>query len=65
MDAVHRFDNDVPAVRRGWTDAAPEVAFAAQTIRATRPLAHYTSAPHRPQANGRAERVNRLLIEGA
>ena len=64
LDAVRRFDNDVPAVRRWWTDAALEFAFAAGRIRATRPLAHYKSAPHRPQANGRAERVNRLLIEG-
>ena len=64
MDAMHRFDDDVPVIRRWWTDAAPEFATAAGRIRSLRPLAHYKSAPYRPQANGRAERYNRLMIEG-
>ena len=64
MDASHSFDDDAPVVRRWWTDAAPEFAKAARTIRAQRPLAHYKSAPYPPQANGRAEHFNRLLVEG-
>ena len=34
LDASNSFDNDVPVVRRWWTDAAPESAKAARTIRA-------------------------------
>ena len=64
LDAVHRFDDDEPAIRRWWTDAAPEFAAAARTIRSTRPLAYYNSTLPRLQAIGRAERVNRLMIEG-
>ena len=65
MDASHSFDDDdAPVVRRWWADAAPQFAKAAQTIRTQRPLAHYKSAPYRPQANGRAENFNRLLVEG-
>lgn len=64
LDAMHQFDDDVPAVRRWWTDAALEFAFAARTIRSTRSLDHYKSAPYCPQANGRAERLNRMMIEG-
>ena len=64
VDAMHRFDDDDPVIRRWWTDAAPEFAAAAGRIRSLRPLAHYKSAPYRPQANGRAERYNRLMIEG-
>ena len=64
LDATHQFDDDIPAVRRCWTDAAPEFDSAVRTIRSSRPLAHYKSTPYRPQANGRAERVNRLMIEG-
>ena len=64
MDAMHRFDDDVPVIRCWWTDAAPEFATAAGRIRSLRPLGHYKSAPYRPQANGRAERYNRLMIEG-
>ena len=64
VDAAHSFDDDIPVVRRWWTDAAPEFAKAARTIRSIRPLAHYKSAPYRLQANGRAERFNRFLVEG-
>ena len=39
----------------------PEFANAAGRIRSLRPLAHYKKAT---QANGRAERYNRLMIEG-
>ena len=44
MDAMHRFDDDVPVIRRWWTDAAPEFGTAAGRIRSLRPLAHYKSA---------------------
>ena len=64
VDAMHRFDDDIPVIRRRWTDAAPEFISAAGRIRALRPLAHYMNALYRPQANGRAERFNRLMIEG-
>ena len=64
LDAVHRFDDANPTVRRWWIDSAPEFAAAARTVRTTRPLAHYCSTPYRRQANGRAERENRLAIEG-
>ena len=64
VDAMHRFDDDTPVIRRWWTDAASEFANAAGRIRSLRPLAHYKSDPYRPQANGRAERYNRLMIEG-
>ena len=65
MDASHSFDDDdAPVVRRWWADAAPQFAKAAQTIRTQRPLAHYKSAPYGPQANGRAENFNRVLVEG-
>lgn len=37
----------------------------AAIVRAQRPLVHYQSAPHRPQANGKAERSTPLIIEGA
>ena len=63
VDDMHSYDDDIPVVRRWWTDAAPEFAKAARIIRSLRPLAHYKSAPYRPQANGRAERFNRLLVE--
>ena len=63
-DAVHKFDDAQPEVRRWWTDAAPEFAAAARTIRSTRHLAHYRSTPYRPQAYGRAERKHRLAIQG-
>ena len=63
MDASYLFDDDSPVIRRWWTDAAPEFAKAARTIRTIGPLAHYKSAPYRPQAKGRAERFNRLMIE--
>ena len=58
VDALRQFDGDTPVIGRWWTDAAPEFAFAARTIRSLRPLAHYKSAPYRPQDNGRAERYN-------
>ena len=64
MDASHSFDNDVPVVTRRWTDAAPEFAKAARTIRAQRPFVHYKSAPYSQQVNGRAEHFKRFLIEG-
>ena len=64
VDASHYFKDDAPVVRRLWADAAPEFAKAAGTIRALRQFAHYKSAPYRPQANGRAERFNRIMIEG-
>ena len=64
VDAMHRFDDDVSVIRRWWTDAAPEFAMAAGRIRSLRPLAHYMSAPYRPQANGREERFNSWMIEG-
>ena len=54
----------MPAVRRWWTDAAPEFAKAGRTIPAQRRLAPYQSLPYRLQANGRAENFNRFLIEG-
>ena len=65
VDASHSFDDDEPVVKRCWTDAAPKFVKAGRIIRATRQLAHYKSAPYCPQANGRAERFNRLMIEGA
>ena len=65
LDAVHRFDDANPTIRRWWSDSAPEFSSAARTIRTTRPLAHYRSTPYRPQANGKAERKNRLAIAGA
>ena len=64
MDAMHQSDDDIPVIRRWWTDAALEFMPAAGRIRAQRPLAHYMSASYRPQANGRAERFNRPMIEG-
>ena len=64
VDAMHRFDDDIQVIKRWWTDAAPEFLSAPGRIRAQRPLAHYMSAPYRPQANGRAERFNSLMIEG-
>lgn len=62
--AFQAFEGHELAVRRWWTDRAPEFAAAAKTIAASRPLAHYQSIPHRPQANGIAERSNRLIVEG-
>ena len=64
VDALHEHDSCPPRVRRLWTDSAPEFRAAARHIRQQRPFAHYSSTPHRPQANGRAERFNRLAIEG-
>ena len=64
VDAMHRFDDDCKVIRHRWTDAAHEFISATGRIRAQRPLAHYMSAPYRPQASGRAERSNRLMIEG-
>ena len=60
LDAVHRFDDANPTIRRWCSDSAPEFSAAARTIRTTRPLAHYRSTPYRPQANGRAERKDRI-----
>ena len=48
LDAVHRFDDANPTIRRWWTDSAPEFSAAARTIPTTRPLAHYRSTPYRP-----------------
>ncbi len=47
---------------RWWSDSAPEFAAAAKVGRAQRPLAHYQSAPYRPQANGIAERSSRSTL---
>ena len=64
VNAMHQFDGDTPVIICCWTDAAPEFATAAGRIRSLGLLVHYKSAPYRPQANGRAERYNRLMIEG-
>ena len=64
VDAVHRFHDAQPELRRWWTDAAPAFVAAARRIRSTRLLAHYKITPHRPQANWGAKRKNRLAIEG-
>ena len=62
VEAVHRYDDAVPAVRRWWSDRAPEFLSAARYIRTLRPLAHFTSVPwrHAPKA----ERTNRTCSEG-
>ena len=64
VDSLHEFGSSPPTVQRLWTDSAPEFKAAARRIRAQRPFAHYASTSHRPQANGRAERFNRLAMEG-
>ena len=40
VDASHSFDDGKPIVKRWWTDAAPEFAKAARTIKSLRQLAH-------------------------
>ena len=55
---------DGQQARRWWTDCAPEFRAASREIRKLRPLAHFTSVPHRPQSNGIIERSNRVVIEG-
>jgi hypothetical protein len=51
--------------RRWWTDCAPEFKAASREIRKVQPLAHFTSPPHRHQANGTIERSNRTVSEGS
>ena len=62
VEAVHRYDDAVPAVRRWWSDRAAEFLAAARYIRSLRPLAHFTSVPWRHAP--RAERSNRTATEG-
>lgn len=64
VQRLHVFEGPLQTVRRWWTDSAPEFASAARRLREIRPLAHYQSVPRRPQANGVAERANRVVIEG-
>lgn len=64
VDSSHLFEGDQEVVRRWWTDCTPEFAAASRRIRSLRPLSHFTSVPHRHQANGIAERSNRTVIEG-
>ena len=64
VNCVHQVEGGNPCIRRWWTDSAPEFAKAASTIRSQRPLAHYQTVPYRPEANGIAERANRLIVEG-
>lgn len=64
IESVHMFEGPELGMRRWWTDSAPEFALAATRIRSQRPLAHYTSIPHRPQSNGVAERSHRMVIDG-
>ena len=64
LDFVHKFEGPDLAVRRWWTDSAPELAAAASVVRPQRPSAHHRSPPHRPQASGRAECMSRLSVEG-
>ena len=63
IEAVHRFDEIPPEIRRWWTDRAAELLKASRIIRAQRPLAHFVSIPWRHAP--RAERSNRTVTEGA
>ena len=63
VEAIHRFDDVPPVIRRWWSDRAPELLAASRYIRARRPLAHFTSIPWRHAA--RAEKTNRTVSEGA
>ena len=62
LAAIHHYDDVPPSIRRLWSDRAPEFVAAAYTIRTTRPLAHYTSAPGRHAS--KAERYIRTAEEG-
>ena len=57
LEAVHRFDDVPPIIRRWWSDRAAEIMAASRDVRERRPLAHYTSIPWRHAA--RAEKSNR------
>ena len=66
LQQVRQFEGAEPAqqARRWWTDCAPEFRAASREIRRLRPLAHFTSPPYRPCANGIIERSNRVVEEG-
>ena len=63
VESVHGFDDVPPAIRRWWSDRAPELEAASRYIRTIRPLAHFTSIPWRHAP--RAERSNRSATGGA
>ena len=62
VDAIHKFDDTPPKIRRWYSDRANEFLAAATRVRCQRPLAHYTSIPWRHAA--RAERTNRTVPGG-
>ncbi|CAK0813605.1 unnamed protein product, partial [Prorocentrum cordatum] len=64
LDSVRRFEDTPEKIKRWWGDHVPEFRAAARQIREQRTLARYRSTPYRPQANGKAERMNRLSVEG-
>ena len=67
IQQLRQFDGfeDGQQARRRWTDCAPEFKLASAEVRKTRGVAHCTSQPYRPQANGVIECSNRAVMEGA
>ena len=63
VEAVHRYDDTPPKIRRWWSDRASEIIAASRHIRSIRPLAHCTSIAwrHAGQASGEVARQNDTL----
>ena len=40
LEAIHRFDDVPPIIRRWWSDRAAEIMAASRAVRERRPLAH-------------------------
>jgi len=62
IEALHTFDEDIPVIRRLWSDSASELKKATRVLRGQRPLAHYTNVPRRPTGNSKAERYVQLTM---
>ena len=60
ISITHAYDDDIPAVRRWWSDRASEFIKASQCIREIRPLAHYFSIPRRHTGNKAERYIQRL-----
>ncbi|CAK0869318.1 unnamed protein product [Prorocentrum cordatum] len=67
LDQAFKFEGVDPGqqARRWWTDSAPEFGAASRATRTQRPLAQFTSVPHRPQSKGIIARSNRRMTESA